>query len=237
MDPTLPQDPAELLQKAREQKREAAVESALIFTGLVAGGVAVAKKSHSVGEFLVEFGGFKLTPKSSFSFAKPGLFAVTFAAPGPIGVVPPEEYGISPDYLGPLLPDILLRETLGTKGTDIRRAAFELQEFQDYLTNYEQVGRSKRRISNAELQLLLDQYAQLNPDERVGEHLTANLALFGIQRFAEQNGITLQPPQLIHKGHLQPVEVDKSGNTIRALVGQSGADAAQRLQQSNPPDP
>lgn len=64
---------------------------------------------------------------------RPTRFALLYAAPQPLGLVPPEEFGLPPDYLGTLSLPLPQSEVVATKASTVRAQAFALRVRSDEL--------------------------------------------------------------------------------------------------------
>lgn len=61
---------------------------------------------------------------------RPTGFAIAYAAPAPVGVTPPEVFGLPPDYVGRAAPRAPKSELLATKASGERLALFAFQSRQ-----------------------------------------------------------------------------------------------------------
>ena len=90
---------------------------------------------------------------------RPTAFALLLAAPTPLGVVPPELYGLRPDYLDVrLIPEALQFETLNTKADEERLRAFLLTNaraaFESELVALGRIPLAELRARIAEIEAL-----------------------------------------------------------------------------------
>lgn len=142
--PALPAPPARTASEAESadlQRRAAQAQArsfaqAVFFFGSI-GAASVALRSRApqtAGALLFTGTGFEFSQTAQALRAaggtpsraiRPTAFATLIGLPTPFGVVPPEIYGLRPDYLDVrLVPEIAQFETLNTKADEERLAAF-----------------------------------------------------------------------------------------------------------------
>jgi hypothetical protein len=134
----MPANPEEIERQrlsAEEQQREATAKAVFLFGSMAATAVALRSRAPTTAGRVLLFGtGFeftqtaaqlKATGGSPSRAVRPTALSVALAAPTPFGVVPPEVWGLRPDYLDfRAVPEFLRFETFNTAADPDRLAAF-----------------------------------------------------------------------------------------------------------------
>lgn len=126
---------AERDRRAREAQARSFFQSVFFFGGVGAASAALRSQApRTAGAALTFATGFEFTQTAAALRAsgtgvsravRPGPFAVLLFAPQPVGLIPPEQLGLRPDYLDVrVVPRALQFETLNTASDPDRLAAF-----------------------------------------------------------------------------------------------------------------
>lgn len=126
---------ADQQRRAAQLQARSTAQSVFFFGGAGAASAALRSQApRTAGALLTFTTGFEFVEAAAAARAagasasravRPTAFAALLAGPQPVGVVPPEVYGLRPDYLDVrLIPEALQFETLNTKADVDRLAAF-----------------------------------------------------------------------------------------------------------------
>lgn len=175
-DPFAPLSASEEEQAAaRRAQLRATAQSVFFFGSVSAASVALRSRAPAASGAVLKFAsGFEFTQAAAAlrgggvgvsRAVRPTPFVVLLGAPSPIGVVPPEKYGLRPDYLDVrLVPEALRFETLGTKADPERLNAFLAQNAR---AAFEAELVALGRLPLEELRAQIDALAALPPEARV----------------------------------------------------------------------
>jgi len=175
-DPFAPQSASEDdLAAARRAQLRATAQSVFFFGSVSAAAVALRSQAPSATAATLKFAsGFEFTQAAAAlrgggvgvsRAVRPTPFALLLGAPAPIGVVPPEQYGLRPDYLDVrLVPESLRFEALGTKADPERLNAFLAQNAR---AAFEAELVALGRLPLEELRAQIDALAALPPEARI----------------------------------------------------------------------
>lgn len=128
----LPRNEAEFQRlRLNVQKEQAgtAVGSTLSFTPAFPALALLATRLPSTAKQIGHLFGVAVEPRPGGKPAKVGVSAgaILYLAPAPLGVTPPEVFGLPPDYVGRVFPGLPKTELLATESTLDRNRLFEFQ--------------------------------------------------------------------------------------------------------------
>lgn len=119
---------AAIAAQAKGEKIESAKHAAVAATLAIFSLVPFAEVSPFAAKALGRKGlAFDVEKTALGTRVRPTRFALLYAAPAPLGVVPPEEYGLPPDYLSEVIPGAPKSTLIATEATAARAQAFALQ--------------------------------------------------------------------------------------------------------------
>ena len=119
---------AAILAAAKEEKIEGSKRGAVAATLAVLSLVPFAEVSPLASKALGRKGLAVNVERTALGTrVRPTRFALLYAAPQPLGLVPPEEFGLPPDYLGAVPLPLPGTEVIATKASTVRAQAFALR--------------------------------------------------------------------------------------------------------------
>lgn len=158
---------------AQKQRDEAIIHGTLVFFGIAAGAGIL---SPVVPNFMTKIAGgvtgFHIDPTKVRPIASPGKFLALYILPAPAGVVPPELYGLPPDYVKDFAPGLPQTTLLANVSTKERTALFDAEQEVDRIIA--RASGPKGQRSQASTQTLLSDLAFLHAlGAPVGEQFLA----------------------------------------------------------------
>jgi len=191
---------------------------------------------RSVNEIAKKVFGGKFTPSGKGERLRPTKFALLYAAPPPLGIAPPEFYGLRPDYLGRLFPGLPKSELLATEASPERQRYADAMSARRDLQILE--GSIRKGLFDTQLRDIVTNARRRAEEFPFLATDAANVEAAAVQRYGQINSIA--PLLDIMAGSIEALR--PAGPVPEPLqqnppVGGFVASLARRIQAANQPDP